>query len=292
MSERVRPAPPPPDLAARLAWRNVTVAAALIAVAQLAFVAIDLWVHGVTTLLPLRMGHAALATALLTYLLVRRGQPATTAATVAFAAIATPLLLIFWVSEVEMARSGLLWAPLVGMKLSFLGIALLTPGPLWLGAGLIGALAAESVALWVTLDFASHPGAAAAGEPWVTVVFGLVAAVLLVWRDRHRHLIQEYTRARTEAVALERLAQQYLAMRDLANTPLQTLKLGLTLLERDSPDSAPLLARMRRAVEGLGQLTALLTRYEEHLRWSGGDADSDALLHQAPRTAGPTGATP
>jgi hypothetical protein len=86
--------------------------------------------------------------------------------------------------------------------------------------------------------------------------------------------------ARAEAEALERLARLFLAVRDATNTPLQTLELCLTLLERRHPESAPTTETMERAVRRLRSLTQRLGSVDPLVVWREGDEsfDADTLL--------------
>jgi hypothetical protein len=61
----------------------------------------------------------------------------------------------------------------------------------------------------------------------------------------------------------------------MANTPLQTLTLGLALLQDRCDDKT--LGRMTRAVERLRQLDEAMSAYSSQVRWRNGDVGFDAL---------------
>ena len=66
-----------------------------------------------------------------------------------------------------------------------------------------------------------------------------------------------------------------LAVRDITNTSLQTLVTSLDLLNGEPP--SPTLDRMRRAINRIRQLDAVLSAYGENVRWRGGDEGFDPV---------------
>jgi GAF domain-containing protein len=78
-----------------------------------------------------------------------------------------------------------------------------------------------------------------------------------------------------ERRALARLARMARAARDMANTPLQTITLSVSLL-RDSSGDQRELQRIDRAVERLRRLDELLASYSDQYLWSEEDLAFDA----------------
>jgi hypothetical protein len=78
---------------------------------------------------------------------------------------------------------------------------------------------------------------------------------------------EELERARLEKLALERVARVAIALRDLANTPVQTLELVRQELRRDAPELAVYEARMGRALEQLRKLNEILMQYQRAVTW-------------------------
>jgi hypothetical protein len=101
----------------------------------------------------------------------------------------------------------------------------------------------------------------ALGEPWATLSFGAFALVALVHRVRLLRVERTATRAQAEAEWLARLAAMCFAVKDLANTPLQTLRLSTALLRRRHPEEQAPLAKMDRALDRLDQLDRTLSQY-------------------------------
>lgn len=83
---------------------------------------------------------------------------------------------------------------------------------------------------------------------------GLFALVLLFYRrrsdERYGERERAATRAQAEAEAYQRYARAMLALRDLANSPLQTATNLVTLLRVRAPEHADLTDKLERAVAG------------------------------------------
>jgi hypothetical protein len=95
--------------------------------------------------------------------------------------------------------------------------------------------------------------------------------------------------AESEARALQRLARMALAVKDMANTPLQTLESSVDMLERDLvPAQKNSLARIRRSARRLRQLDRMLDPYVAQVHWSNEDESFDplAVIERTGNTAG------
>jgi hypothetical protein len=261
------------------AWWGAFFGSLLTLLGELAYVFIDWRVHPGNLVLPsLRGLHVLAAAGLLALLLVRRGSASAGLSAGVFTAVALPYLAIFAVAEVAMASSGLAWQPLTGHRLLMLGIGLLAPTRRGLAAGLIGAFALEGVILWYGLGL--HTRLQMPWEPWITLVWGGTACGLLGFRVRTLQIEQRLQKARAEAESLERVARLLLAMRDAANTPLQSLELGVSLLQQRSPENAALLVTLERALARLRSLTGRMAIADPLLDWtsSDGSLDSEEVL--------------
>ncbi len=267
------------SLQRRDAYRASLVIASLVLVAELAFTAIDLSWSAPALLVSLRLAHAFLALGLLIALVLLRKQFRWGHGDLVLVIVGLPFLPIFWIAELAVAALGEPWAPFVGAKLTAVGLAMLTPARLWLGALFVALYVGEALAIWTVEEFARHAALLATGEPWVTVSFGVLALVMLGYRARTRRTEQEFIRTRVQAESLEALARIFLAVRDRANTPLQTLEVGVALLEKRHPDAAPIAARMERALSRLRSLSGTLSRHRP-IDWEPGaqPPDLDALL--------------
>jgi hypothetical protein len=107
----------------------------------------------------------------------------------------------------------------------------------------------------------------AAGEPFGIIAYGSFALVLLAFKQRSYALRVELQRARSEKVAIERVARVAMALRDLANTPVQTLELIRQKLMAADPQWRAQTERMGRALERLRRLNDILGPYQAAVMW-------------------------
>lgn len=257
------------------AWWGAFFATSLTLLGEVAYIFIDWRVHPGNLVLPtLRALHALEALGLLALLVAQHRKASPRLSANVFIAVALPYLIIFAVAEVAMAASGLVWMPLTGHRLLMVGIGLLAPTGLALGLGLIGAFALEAVLLWYGLDLNSRLDMP--WEPWITLVWGGTACGLMVFRVRTQRIEQRLQKARAEAESLERVARLFLAMRDAANTPLQSLELGVSLLQQRSPENAALLVTLERALTRLRSLTTRMAIADPLLDWDSHEESIDS----------------
>lgn len=246
----------------------------IVLLGELLFAALDLRLVESTLLPWMRVLHA-LACAVAATWLVNNPARMHVRWSVAAALVAVlPLLLVFWTSETAMAGAGQTWSPFTGHRLVVICLAFLMPGPVWLVVLLMGVFAAQALSLWLVLDLGLHPGVAA-GEPYISLIYGVLGLALLAYRTRMRHLQLEFERARAHATAMERLARVSLAVRDGANTPLQTLEAAAALLDRKDPSMQGVTERIRRSIARLRELVHSLAVYESRT-WKDEDESFDA----------------
>ncbi|ADO76009.1 uncharacterized protein STAUR_8254 [Stigmatella aurantiaca DW4/3-1] len=205
------------------------------------------------------------ALGLLGLLMARRRKPSRALGVGVFVAVVLPYLGLFAVAEAAMASSGLVWMPLTGHRLLMVGIGLVAPTGVALGSALVGTFALEAALLWYGLGL--HTRLPMPWEPWITLVWGGVACGLLVFRARTLLTEQRLFQVRAEAESLERLARLLLVLRDATNTPLQSLELGLSLLQQRVPEEAALLATLERAIAKLRTLTQRMAVADPLLDW-------------------------
>jgi hypothetical protein len=259
--------------------QGTILSAILVLVLSAAFEVLDLLAAGPGLPTLVRAAHI-LAAAAVVWLLVAQGKAAADRQIRGgFVVLILPFMPYLWLDELQMQQAGIIWQPFVGHKMVSLAVALLSPGPLVLSLGLIGALMAEASVQWWTM-LAGNPRIAAGYEPWTTLITGGVACVFAWRREREFALRSRFAEARAEVEALTTLSQVFMALRDYANTPLQTLEIDLELVGRRHPEEARVLFRIRKALARLRSLMGWLTRYEARIGWIGGAAsfDAEALL--------------
>jgi hypothetical protein len=195
-----------------------------------------------------------------------------------------PLFAVFWLDEAERSAAGALWVPFVGPKMAVLGAALLAPTTT-LGLVLIAALTVETGVLAATFHLKGLDGLEGVhGEPWITFVYAGISVGLLV--HRHKRLLAERlaSRATATAEAMRKQARVFMALRDLSNTPLQTLDVNITLLRDQAPQAALLTERMARAIARLNEMSRLLASQQEQITPGDESLDPLEILKKLPKS--------
>jgi hypothetical protein len=202
-----------------------------------------------------RAAHALVAAGVLIFL-VRRRAASMRAVIACFLVLIVPVLplLVVWTLAVPESR---VLEPFIAQKIVLVSVALLAPESALIGLAVTAVVVIEAVAL-----SALRLAGGRAGEPWVTLFYGLFAVAFLLHRASERRLAMRLIRMSAEASALERIAEESLDVRDRLNSPLQTLAIGLELLRRRAvkPEDAALIARLRATVDRLTELSNRLAQ--------------------------------
>jgi hypothetical protein len=194
--------------------------------------------------------------------------------TLSFMVVASSFMLLMTMNQFVAQEVTWPFPPLFGHKVGLVAIALLSSSTA-IGLVLVAAFSLNAAVV------SSYPGAASPAlgiEPWTTLIVGIGAVGILLYRSRARRrrytLLQEDSRQ----AAAQQMARTFIAIRDMANTPLQTLSLSCDLLATRIPDE-PLLQTMKRSLEQLGRLNEIILGEEEKLAhdWRETDASFDAL---------------
>jgi hypothetical protein len=226
--------------------------------------------------LPIYFVSLGILAALLALLVVRRRQPAIALSAAASLVNTAAVLVALWAADEIVARDPRPWIPFQSHKLAIVVVALVAPSPSWVGVVCIGAYAAAATAQYAAFpaDVRAH---LAVGEPWANLAFGACALGVYVHRRRTLRIEHEAMRAHAEAESLRRLARVSLAIRDLSNTQLQTLRLSTALLRWRHPDDAARIDQIERALTRLEELEHMLSRYEARTPWKRGDESFDPV---------------
>lgn len=175
----------------------------------------------------------------------------------------------------KMATSGrcTLMAPFVGHKILLLATALIVPFPLWTSYLIMAASALIPV-----IQIFSSPAAIRLGytevEPWVTLIYACFAVFVLRYRILAMARDRELAQVTIKRQKLKDLAQIFLTLRDLTNTPLQSIELCAFLLESDEIKAHEAARLIRTSLTQLKELSHLLSKYEKEVDWSTNDSTS------------------
>lgn len=186
---------------------------------------------------------------------VRRRTASDALCAIIFCCVVAPFGLTFWLTELSHAQSGRYEQPFVGPKLMLFVVSALCPTrPRWLAPLLLILFTLEMAAIWIYMGFGGNPVVLATGEPWISLSYVLLACFLFGSRLHWMRLHEELAVARAEATILQTTNDAFVAVQDLANTPLQSLEIALTLMRRTRPTD-PLVRSADRAVSRLRALT-------------------------------------
>lgn len=207
-------------------------------------------------------GHTAcivLSAGIIAVLVATRRRPIPWLASVALLVNTTAALAALRITDNLLASSGEPWTPFEAQRLATLAMAVLAPPRVWLGVALIAEITAVSFAEWTSWGPAIRATLPAA-TPWLVVAYALFASVVYAHQLARQSLERRAARAHAEAAVMERHALLVFAVRDLANTPLQTIELTVALIRRRHGLDPRLLERLERAA---GRLVAIGRLLEE-----------------------------
>jgi len=217
-----------------------------------------------------------------------RGPKSRARSNALFLLVLLPTVVMAWMVDDARAAHSAYWVPYEPNKLSALTLAIIAP-PSW-PIGMIAILLFVGSALLHHIMLADAIRARmSVGEPFAIIAYGVFALVVLGFKQRGYALRGELEHARAEKVALERVAHVSMALRDLANTPVQTLELVRQRLLTDDPQLGVQTKRMGRALERLRRLNDILAPYQSAVVWDGeGTTVERELLSAKARIAAPS----
>jgi hypothetical protein len=212
-------------------------------------------------------------------LVVRRHTVTVRFASRAFVVNSAAVVVMLWIVHPYLAHT-VGFSPFLATKLGAVASGFLAPSR-WSGVIAIVGFAGSASVQHLLFD-----PERTAGEPWTTLVYGAAGLALLFHLQHMRRMEREMVHARVEQRALEDLARRLMAMRDLANTPLQTIELTVGNLRERAPEHAAALDRIERALERLRGIRGFLSGLEDGERWSSGAESFDVRQQLARRGDG------
>lgn len=235
------------------------------------------WYRGNVTLAQWAVSAAcALAVVLATFFAPRPRVLASSLAAVACIAAALTAAMI---SIGQVYAAGIRSEPYESFKLAALVIAMTALRPRALGYVAITLCGLVPIALNLTL-FAEYRSQNPVQEPIATAMFAVVSLWIYRFRIRGTELEWSMARSRAHEEGLVRSARAVLALRDLYNTPIQTLTATTALLTNESTPRAEIARLNENALRRLSELSRMLSNYEGQIDWSRfeGSFDAEAVL--------------
>lgn len=233
-------------------WYSCVVTSVLIAVAQLVTLEVDRRILGGPFFI-LRLPYLFTALACLIFLLVHREHIGLQAVQLTALTLTLALFPYIWISQAAFAHSQNPWIPFYGFQVTALLIPMLRYGSgVRLNVFLLGGLTIEAAAFWWCFRLGSEALLLQSGYIWNVLLTGFCAATLLVARYRYERALRGFVELEARAATAQKMAHILLTLRDRANSPLQTLVIGLALLKRQQPECAvsePLLNALKKLID-------------------------------------------
>jgi hypothetical protein len=251
-------------LSDRDAWFGATIAGLFNAVGMLLELAIVRKTPGVSAE-PAAVS-AFVAVMLLVVLFIWRKTPSLKWASVIYSVNTASVVTVLLSTNLQYAMSGRNWEPFQATKLGCLIAALVAPG---FRVGLLSILAFSMGAL-LQFEFGfplEIKAQVTDAEPWPILAFGLGGVLALVYRFRRAQLEQEMARIQAQNLAIKQLADAFLNIRDLMNTPLQVLEFSIDLLRNSNEPPKPTIDRIDRSLQRLREINSVLVQHEKEIDW-------------------------
>lgn len=193
--------------------------------------------------------------------------------------------------NLRLAESRVHFEPFNAFKYSAIAVVILAPVPTWVGYATIGLCAIAPLTVFAMFVPPEIRAAFPVQEPWSTLVVACLAAVALHFRLKGLELERSMARLKAERRALNDLARIFLGLRDLTNTPLQTIELSTRLLESGKLSGMEGSAYIRRSLVHLRELSEILALHEHDVDWSHTESSFDASILLNERLSIITGGT-
>ncbi len=219
-------------------WISCVVLSVLIAVAQFfSLVGVDRIILG-KPFLALRLPYLVVSIVCLVLLLHQREKLGFQVLQRMIVGLTVATLPYMWISQGAFAASGNPWIPFYGFEISALVIVTFRYGSgVLLNVFFLVALTIESAAFWFRFHFGSDMLLVKSGYVWNVLLTGVCATALLTARYHYERTLRKLIELEVRAATAEMTARVFLKVRDRANSPLQTLEIGLALHKRRQPEN-------------------------------------------------------
>jgi hypothetical protein len=221
-----------------------------------------------------RVVSFAWALAWLGMLTGQRKRPNLWFSRIAVGAIPLPLLDMFWLIAHERAARGLPVELFIRENTGSIVFAAVTPPSATMTLMLIAAFTTQNLLAYWKGGAALVP-ATTHMQPLTSLLLGACAVGIALYRSARLRREVSLVLMQQRAIALERFTRSLLALRDLVNTPLQTLEVSLSLLGDRCPNAQDLAATMQRSVARLREMNEILSVKAAEIKWRVGDESFD-----------------
>lgn len=189
----------------------------------------------------------------------------------------TVILFAHSLTNYKLAQGNIRFDSFSGYKIVPFAVALLAPSPVWIGFLVIGVCAVMPAVLYYTVFIGELRTLLPAQDPWLSSVYAVAAFFVLFYRLKNLEIEREVNQMRAEQKAIGDIAHIFLGLRDLTNTPLQSIELTANLLGNHqlSPDEGAQF--LESSLVQLRELSKILTSYEKDVDWQITGSSFDAV---------------
>jgi hypothetical protein len=163
-------------------------------------------------------------------------------------------------------RHNLPFQPYIGTKLLVLVIPLICPPKRWAAFLSIAILILVAVQNYFSWD-PSVRTQLTVQEPWVTVLFGVLAAIAYHYRLRIWELHDMEVRGLVRMKSLEEFSHLLLGAQHLVNNTLQKVEILAHVMMNKSPEAGALGQEFSRCFENLREVSRALSLADTKIRW-------------------------
>jgi hypothetical protein len=248
-------------------WYSCIVASALMAAAQLATIEVDHLILG-RPFFALRVPYFFAGLGCLVVLLHQRDKLGFKALRLTMVALSLAVFPYIWISQAAFANSQNPWVPFYGFQITALGIAMFRYSTgVRVNVFLLAGITIEAAAFWWSFHLGSDPLLAQSGYVWSVLLTWLCAVTVLIVQYQYEGTRRRLVELEARAATLEMAARMFVSVRDRANSPLQTLEIGLALLKRQEPESA-IVDALLSASKKLVELHDIFNARKSPINWS------------------------
>lgn len=189
---------------------------------------------------------------------------------------AAALLIATMISNVQLSEAHVHFEGFQGFKVTAIVFAIVAVRPTWVGLVIIGICGVVPTLMYYTLsqDFRNSM---VVQEPWLTLSYAIFGFAFYRYRIKSTETEQKLLRAQAQKESLDRLAKVLLAVRDLSNSPLQTITTTTALLAEKDISREDIARLNTKALKQLNELNQILSSYEKDIDWSKMDSSFDAM---------------
>lgn len=179
------------------------------------------------------------------------------AATIIFGINLIPVYFMLYASGILLGNQQRIWTPFEPHELSCLTIAILAPPNPILGVATI--LLMPALAVFQYLNFSPELLARMSTHPYLApIAFGVFSVILYFFRLRGLRIADLVAKQEAEAEMAKTLTRTILAIKDMANSPIQALTLDAETLKRRHPENLAIAERIERSTVQLRNLNRIL----------------------------------